>query len=263
MFEFHVDKARYFDMQFRTSKEYIIPFVSPHLNLQQSKQILEIGCAEAGVLKAFVDEGHICTGIELNQSRVDVAKSFLKKEIEDGKIKIINKNIFDIDAGQFDFKFDLIILKDVIEHLPDQQIFIRELKKLLKPNGLIFFGFPPWQMPFGGHQQICKSRLAALLPYYHILPRFLYKGMLKLFGEKKDTIKELLEIKDCGISIEKFERIAKQEGYQVVEETHFSINPIYKFKFNLKVRKQAKIITQIPYLRNYLTTAVYYLIKQA
>jgi SAM-dependent methyltransferase len=250
-------------MQYRTSKEYIIPFVSPHLNLQKSRNILEIGCAEAGVLKAFVDAGHICTGIELNQSRVEVAKSFLMKEIADGKVRIINKNIFDIDDKVFDFKFDLIILKDVIEHLPDQQIFIRELKKLLKPNGFIFFGFPPWQMPFGGHQQICKSKIAAFLPYYHILPRFLYNGLLKIFGEKKDTINELLEIKDFGISIEKFERIAKHEGYQIVEETHFFINPIYKFKFNLNIRKQAKIITKIPYFRNYLTTAVYYLIKQA
>lgn len=263
MFEFHEDKARYFDMQYRTSKEYIIPFVSPHLNLQKSRQILEIGCAEAGVLKAFVDEGHICTGIELSDYRVETAKSFLKNEIEDGKVKIINKNIFDIDPNEFDFKFELIILKDVIEHLPDQQIFIRELKKLLKPGGLIFFGFPPWQMPFGGHQQICNNKIAASLPYSHILPRFLYNGMLKLFGEKKDIIKELLEIKDCGISIEKFERIAKQEGYRIVEKIHFFINPIYKFKFNLKVRKQVKIIKAIPYLRNYITTAVYYLIKEA
>ena len=263
MFEFHEDKVRYFDMQYRTSKEYIIPFISPHLDFRQNRQILEIGCAEAGVLKAFVDEGHICTGIELNQSRVEVAKSFLKKDIEDGKVQIINKNIFDIDANEFSFKFDLIILKDVIEHLPNQQIFIHELKKLLNPNGFIFFGFPPWQMPFGGHQQICKSKLAAFLPYYHILPRFFYKGLLKTFREKNDTINELLEIKDCGISIEKFERIARQEGYQVVQQKHFFINPIYKFKFNINVRKQAKIITKIPYFRNYLTTAVYYLIKQA
>ncbi|MBU1012158.1 MAG: class I SAM-dependent methyltransferase [Bacteroidetes bacterium] len=263
MFEFHKDKVRYFDMQYCTSKDYIIPFVSPHLNFQQSRQILEIGCAEAGVLKAFVDEGHICTGIELSDYRVGIAKSFLKKDIEDGKVQIINKNIFDIDVNIFDFKFDLIILKDVIEHLPNQQIFIRELKKLLKPNGFIFFGFPPWQMPFGGHQQICKGKIAAFLPYYHILPRSIYKGILKLFGERNDTIDELIDIKNCRISIEKFEKIAKSEGYEVVDRIHFFINPIYKFKFNLKIRKQTPIISNIPYFRNYLTTAVYYLIKQA
>jgi len=44
-------------------------------------------------------------------------------------------------VNEFDLRFNLIILKDVIEHLLNQQIFIRELKKLLKPNGFIFFRF--------------------------------------------------------------------------------------------------------------------------
>ncbi len=262
MFDFHKDKVRYFDMQFRNSKEYIIPFVKPHLAFDKNLEILEIGCAEAGVLKAFIDAGHHCTGIELNEGRVQDAKSFLQQEIEEGKATIINKNIFDISDSEFEFKFDLIILKDVIEHLPNQALFIRELKKFLNPNGHIFFGFPPWQMPFGGHQQICENRFASYLPYYHLFPKLIYKGILKLFGEDSKTIDELIEIKQCGISIDRFEKVAKAEGYRVVCKTHFFINPIYKYKFNLKVRRQLPLITHLPYLRNFLTTAVYYLIKK-
>lgn len=262
MFEFHKDKVRYFDMQYRTSKEHIIPFVEPFLKMDEKLEIMEIGCAQAGVLKAFLDIGHRCTGIELSRGKVKQARSFLKQEINSGQASIINKNIFDIDETEFKSKFDLIILKDVIEHLPNQQIFISEVNKFLKPNGFIFFGFPPWQMPFGGHQQMCKNRLAASLPYYHLLPKVLYKGIMKIFGESKGTIDALLEIKDYGISIEKFGKITKTEGFKIVNKTHFLINPIYKYKFNWEVRKQLPFISGIPYLRNFLTTAVYYLIKK-
>lgn len=261
MFEFHKDKQRYFEMQCRTSRKYIIPFVKPFLEYQNVLEILEIGCAEAGVLKAFLEDGHRCTGVELSASRAELARSFLNKEISEGKLEIINKNIFELEDNIYDQKFNLIILKDVIEHLPKQQEFIRDIKKFLAPGGRIFFGFPPWQMPFGGHQQICKSKFLANLPYFHLFPTSIYSGILKLFGERDKLINELIEIKSCGISIERFNRITKAEGFSADNKILFLINPIYQYKFKLAVRKQSKLISGIPYLRNYLTTAVYYLIK--
>jgi 2-polyprenyl-3-methyl-5-hydroxy-6-metoxy-1,4-benzoquinol methylase len=39
-----------------------------------------------------------------------------------GQISFLARNIYDIDPDQdLPFKFDLIILKDVIEHIPDQE----------------------------------------------------------------------------------------------------------------------------------------------
>jgi hypothetical protein len=71
----------------------------------------------------------------------------------------------------------------------------------------------------------------------------------------------MLEIRETGISIEKFEQIAHQTGYNVINKTHFLFNPIYEYKFNVKARKQLPIIRSIPWLRNFVTTCVYYLIQ--
>ena len=38
-------------------------------------------------------------------------------------------------------------------------------------------------------------------------------------------------------------------------------NPIYQYKFNLKPRLQFKLISIMPYLRNFLTSAMYYTVK--
>jgi hypothetical protein len=115
-------------------------------------------------------------------------------------------------------------------------------------------------MPFGGHQQVCIQKLSSKLPYYHLLPAPLYKLLLKWMGESPTKIEELMEIKDTGISIERFERIVRQNGFHVYEKTHFLINPIYRYKFGWEPKKQFGFIKAIPYLRNYLTTCVYYLI---
>jgi hypothetical protein len=42
---------------------------------------------------------------------------------------------------------------------------------------------------------------------------------------------------------------------------YYFINPNYKFKFNLNPREQSKLISSIPFLRDFLTTTVYYLIE--
>lgn len=261
MFDFHKDKKRYFEYQYFTSRDYILPFIQPFLNKDQPLQILEIGCAEAGVLKAFTEQGHQCLGIELMEGRLELAREFMAEEMEKGLIRFINKNIYDIDVEKdIGHRFDLILLKDVIEHIPRQDVFIHKLLDFLKPGGKVFFAFPPWYMPFGGHQQLCRSRILSKLPYYHLLPMPLYKGLLSAFGEPSSVKKDLEEIKTTGISIERFERIA-QKDYHILKRELFLFNPIYKFKFNLQPRVQSKIITPVPYVRDFLSTCAYYLIK--
>lgn len=74
-------------------------------------------------------------------------------------------------------------------------------------------------------------------------------------------IEGLEEIKDTGISIERFERITKSAGLEIVNKTFFLFNPIYKFKFGLKPRKQLGLVNYIPFLRNFVTTCAYYTVK--
>lgn len=263
MFEFHKDIQQYFNYQYRTSAEYIVPFVEPFINLKDELHVLEIGCAEAGVLKAFTDLKHLCVGIELDENRTKNAIKLMDSEYKNNRIKFLSKNIYDIDLEKdIGHKFDLIILKDVIEHIHDQDKFMSIIGNFLKPNGKIFYSFPPWQMPFGGHQQICSNKFASLLPYYHLLPKAVYKLMLKAFGESQGAIDALLEIKETGISIERFENTVKKQGFKIVKRELFLFNPIYKYKFNLKVRKQAAVVGAIPVLRNFFTTCAYYLVEK-
>jgi SAM-dependent methyltransferase len=259
MFDFHKDKQTYFNYQFNTAKEYIIPFLEGFSSDKGPIKVLEIGCGEAGVLKAFYTLGHDCTGIELAPTRIKLAKEFFKELPETGKVEFIVENIYNIDPNKdLKHKYDLIILKDVIEHIPGQKDFLLHLREFLAPHGSVFFGFPPWQMPFGGHQQITNSRWTKL-PYIHLLPRPIYKWLIRNLPERQRE--ELMELVDTGLSIEKFEKLIKETDYSVIKKKHFLFNPIYKYKFGLKPRKQWKLISMIPYFRNFVTTCVYYQVE--
>jgi len=260
MFDFHADRKRYFDIQQLNSEKYLLPFIESNFTFKKGIRVLEIGCGEGGVLKPFLDKGAVCVGVEFDKTRIENGEKWLSDDIEKGKLAFVIKDIYDTSVESLGGKFDIIILKDVIEHIHDQSRLLTRLKGFLNNNGIIFFGFPPWQMPFGGHQQLSQSSLSKI-PYFHLFPHAIYKVILKLFKEKDHVVNDLLEIKDTGISIERFEKIVKKTNYKVVDKIHYLFNPIYEYKFNIKPKKQNKLVSKIPYLRDYFTTCVYYIIK--
>jgi SAM-dependent methyltransferase len=257
MYEFHTDYKKYFDIQLSNARQWILPFVQEVKPIEAGMQLLEIGCGQGSVLRAFAEAGCICTGVEMYPLWLEKANEWLQPELASGKVKLINSNIYDIDAEKdLGTKFDIIVLKDVIEHIHDQKKLIGWMKLFLKPDGIIFFGFPPWQMPYGGHQQMLQGWLGKL-PYWHMLPLPLFKGLLRV---NKQYSEDLVDIKETGISIERFESILQKTGYQILKQKHWMINPVYEYKFGWKPRVQIGLIKAIPFVRNFFTTAVYYII---
>jgi len=259
MYEFHTNTQWYFEMQTLNAEKNVIPFIEEKLPLVSGMKVLEVGCAEGGVLRAFVKRGCFGVGVELNEPRLEKAMELNQDIIEDGNVKFIAKNIYDESfESEFASEFDLIILKDVIEHIHDQEKIMHQFKKFLKPGGHIFLGFPPFNMPYGGHQQVAQSKIFSKLPYTHILPMPIYKWFMRIVGEAPE---QFVEVKETGISTDRFERIVKNEGYIFVNSRHYLFNPIYEFKFGLKPRVQFSFITSMPHVRDFLTTCVFYLIK--
>lgn len=259
MQERHKNKPLYFDEQAVTTLKFVVPFIADFMKPHSQATVLEIGCGEAGNLKPFLDLGCKCTGIDISRGRIELAKEFYKNHPNQQNLTLICKDIYKVNP---DKKYDVLIMRDVIEHIPDQKKFMGFVKSFLKSDGKFFLAFPPWQNPFGGHQQVCKSKILSVLPWFHLFPQSIYTFILKVFGESDATIKGLLEIKETGISIERFERILKHENYKTEKRVFYLFNPNYETKFGIKPRKQIKLITSIPRVRNFFTTAMYYLVSK-
>ena len=171
-FEFHKNKDKYFSWQYENARDYVIPFIQKEFKLKEGMKVMEIGCGEGGVLKAFWELGCECLGVELSPSRIEQARRLMPEEVASGRMDFLVSDIYDVKFEEYAGKWDLIVLKDAIEHIPEQEKIISYLKKFLTPNGRIYFGFPPWRMPFGGHQQTCKSKILRMWPWIHLYPKF-------------------------------------------------------------------------------------------
>ena len=258
----HLSLDERFRQQHLNAQDYLLPFLEKKMTIRPGMKILEIGTAEGGVLKPFVTRGCWCLGVDLAPKRIEIAKQMLEEEVASGKIDFIAQNVYDEAFEQkWTGQFDLIILKDTIEHIPDQEKFIPYIKRFLVPTGHIFFGFPPWRMPFGGHQQICRSKILGKLPWFHLLPLPLYKVIIGMANEPDRVVEELIDIKATRISLARFERIIKQSDLSISLRTLFLFNPIYRFKFGLKPREQFPLLAAIPYFKDFVTTAGWYLVN--
>lgn len=255
MQERHRDRERYFEEQARTSRKYYFPYLKTYL--KEGARVLEVGCGEGGNLLPFAEAGFPVTGIDISASRIEHAGQYFAKRGFSGHF--IASDIFRIaENGE---KFSLVIVNDVIEHIGDKVRFMALLKRFLAPDGLLFVGFPAWQMPFGGHQQLAHSRFLSHLPFFHLLPKGIYRALLEMFGEPKDTVSELLDIKRCKCPIELFLKVSKESGLVVEDAVLYFIKPHYETKFGLKPRRLNRCIASVPWFRNFFCTGCLYLMK--
>ena len=170
-----LNRRQYFKELAHTSQKYYLPYITQFKKLMENMRVLEIGCGDGGNLVPFAEKGFDVFGVDMSPSRIEVAKECFAELGLKGDF--LASDIFKVK--ELEYQFDLIICHDVLEHIDDKRTFIANLKKYVKPGGVVFMSFPAWQMPFGGHQQICHGKWLSHLPFYHILPRQIYKAILK------------------------------------------------------------------------------------
>ncbi len=256
MQERHSDRERYFDEQARTSERHYIPYIRM-LFPELPQEVLEVGCGEGGNLFPFARSGCSVTGVDVAAGRVAEARRFFAERGAEGTF--VASDIFELTG--LEHEFPLILAHDVIEHVGDKAGFLKRLERFLAPGGVVFMAFPAWQMPFGGHQQIARSRVVSRFPFLHLLPSPLYKGVLAAAGEDELTVRELLSIKRTRCTVEKFEAALRAAGYRVADRRLYFVNPHYETKFGLKPRRLHGSLSVLPYVRDFFSTSCFYLVR--
>lgn len=254
----HQNRRQYFDELAETSEKYFIPYIETVASIEwENAHVLEIGCGEGGNLLPFARRGSKVCGVDMDTLRIEQARTYFEESQAEGTF--IASDIFEL--RELRHQFDLILVHDVIEHIADKKGFMEKARQYLAPGGIVFVGFPAWQMPFGGHQQIAHSRLVSHLPFVHLLPRFLYKYLLQLAGESNAMIAYLIDVKETRTTIEMFQKIASEARYAVVDRRLYFVNPHYEIKFGLRPRLLSPLIARIPWVRNFFSTTCFYLLK--
>lgn len=257
----HKNRKQYFEEQASTSREYYIKYVEQFVSFLPGLRVLEIGCGEGGNLLPFAERGCSVEGLDLSPTRIRQAEEFFR-EYNNYAYRFSCGDFCKMNAPPSGNKYDVILVHDVIEHVPQvsKLRFMQNIGEFLSPSGIAFFGFPAWQMPFGGHQQICLHAVSKM-PWIHLLPKWLYKGLLLWSGESVDNVRELMSIRESNTTIERFESLCRKSGLRVALRHLWFINPHYKRKFGLKPRRVASLFACVPFVRNLYTTSCFYVLR--
>ena len=108
----------------------------------QTGRWLDVGCSAGFVVAAAEQAGFEAYGVELETAAVNYAN---------GKLGLSKVSAGTLVEQQYpDEYFDVISMYDVIEHVPDLNSIVAELRRLIKPSGVIEIRTPDvghWQTP--------------------------------------------------------------------------------------------------------------------
>ncbi|MCW8857414.1 MAG: bifunctional 2-polyprenyl-6-hydroxyphenol methylase/3-demethylubiquinol 3-O-methyltransferase UbiG [Kangiella sp.] len=113
-----------------------LQFILDNANGLQGKKVLDIGCGGGILTEAMAKEGAQATGIDMGEMPLEVAKlHMLESGLKIDYQKITAEEFAEQHAGQF----DVVTCLEMLEHVPDPSSIIKACRKLVKPDGHVFF----------------------------------------------------------------------------------------------------------------------------
>jgi ubiquinone/menaquinone biosynthesis C-methylase UbiE len=154
-----------------------------HFPLQPGDRVLDLGCGEGRhVISVYHAQQVDAVGVDLSLTDLRTASQRFNEFHEGEHGAGRSFTLASADALQLPFadaSFDKVICSEVLEHIPDYRGALAEIRRVLKPGGLLCASVPRrWP------EKICWS----LSDAYHLVPG----GHLRIFrsGELRSEIEQ-------------------------------------------------------------------------
>ena len=112
----------------------VISYLAGRYLIGNKRKILDWGCGAGGNFKMLSQFGEVL-GVDSSSEAI----AFCKKRLFTNVLELQT-----IDQLQTDVKFDLLANFDVLEHIEDDERFLRDTHKVLKPGGFILVTVPAY-----------------------------------------------------------------------------------------------------------------------
>jgi ubiquinone/menaquinone biosynthesis C-methylase UbiE len=133
------------------------------------KTVLDFGCGKGGLALAFHQQGVLVRGVDIDESDIAEGQATFARHGLDGStlqtLAVQRDDYRTQDHYRLPFDdntFDAAYAIQVFEHVNELDLALLELKRVLKPEGLMYVEFPATYIPVEPHLKI---------PFVHWLPR--------------------------------------------------------------------------------------------
>lgn len=219
----------YFRYEARIAQDHLVPWLGAWQALPRAGRVLDVGCGYGGTLQAIKETSPEVTATGLDLDPVMVATGQTRLE---GTARILNANFFEWSDGLF----DLILMRDVLEHIRRPAQALRRAASMLTPGGWLFASFAPFYGPFGGHQHNASGVLSSV-PWIQFLPPDFLRARLRIEGNAYKTKDQLHadmdSVFETRLTVRGFLRAAADADLTVVARKSYLVRPDYRIKFGL------------------------------
>ncbi|MGX7052297.1 class I SAM-dependent methyltransferase [Leuconostoc palmae] len=149
------ESYNYFDSRMERARDKISTFIDQGITFENDEHVLEAGCGDGSIIFELLSHFNIkCVGIDFSEV---AQKSTLKRMANCNKI--FQYNLGDVHKLPYkDNSFDKVISLGVIEHFHDNQVIMKEMHHVLKPNGVVIL-MTPNRNSFGRIDRLFKETL--------------------------------------------------------------------------------------------------------
>jgi SAM-dependent methyltransferase len=248
----------YFEYGRLLCAEVVIPWVGARVDLA-GLDVGDFGAHNGGMVDALRESGVVASAIGLEISEEIVASSPF---VGDDLFRLEVADVTAREPGAPDF--DLVVMHDVLEHIPDAEAAVAAVADALRPGGHLFITFPPYYSSFGGHQHLARGRVRSV-PFLHYLPRHAFFRLARPAANEYMTaegaLSDMLSVRQAKLTLGRAERALSRAGLEIVERELFFVRPEHTLRYGIKTRG-AGLLGRVPLVREVLVNGAFYLARR-
>ena len=253
------------------------PFGKGRLDsILKDKKILEVWCWAWWKLVYIAEKyqnplppllGGNIIWIDINDNFLEQANEFARQKKVDKLVQFYKKSA--LDTGFEDDKFDIIIMSDVIEHIPETEKLLDEMYRVLKKDWIILFDFAPYYHYFGHHLWDTIQ-----IPWIHVF--FTDSFLIRLYKKSVEWLIDAEARVDLRISLRSVSRETglkdievfdylnkiKRKDFEDIVWRFLVKHNIKKSKINYYILKNMSFLSSIPFIREVAIKHIIWYIKK-